>query len=66
MLYTYEQNVKLLPIFVKGTELEEVVRYKYLGVFMDSNMSFKSQLSKTVSSINHKIWLLKHFKGTYG
>ena len=42
--------------------LEEVMNYKYLGVIMDSDMSFKSQLAKTVSSINHKIWLMKRFR----
>ena len=29
---------------------------------MDNNMGFKSQLSKTVSSVNQKIWLLRHFR----
>ena len=67
MLYTYQQNVKLSPLSVKGVELEEVDKYKYLEIIMDNNMSFKSQLSKTICSVNQKIWLLRYFRGhNYG
>ena len=42
--------------------MEQVEKYKYLGIILDTDMSYKSQLSKTVSQLNSKIWILKHFR----
>ena len=62
MLHTYETDVKLPPMYVKHTELEKVDKYNHLGVIMENNLSFKAQLSKTICSVNYKIWLLRHFR----
>ena len=62
MVYTYLQEIVLNPIVVKNVNLEQVEKYKYLGIILDSNMSYNSQFNKTVSSLNGKIWMLKHFR----
>ena len=62
MLYTYSEDEVMKDIIVKGVVLECVDNYKYLGIILDSDMSYKSQLQKTISQMNSKIWMLKHYR----
>ena len=62
MLYTYKLVSKLYGIKVKGQQLESVDSYTYLGVLLDGSFHLKKNLIKTVSRINHKIWMLSHFR----
>ena len=62
MLYTYRVGLRLNGVFVKGQELEAVNTYKYLGILLDEDLSFKKEFNKTISRINHKIWMLGHFR----
>ena len=62
MLYAYDGNLALGGLMVKGKELECVGAYTYLGITLDSNTSFKKELNKTISKVNHKMWMLSHFR----
>ena len=62
MLYTYNDNVVLGDLKVKGKVLEEVKSYKYLGITLDSSLTFKNELGMAIKKINHKIWMLSHFR----
>ena len=39
--------------------------YKYLGIPLEGNLSFKRELNKVISRVNHKIWILGHFRSCF-
>ncbi len=41
--------------FLKGVELEWVPQFKYLGVILDSNLTFKKHLKKVTNTINFNL-----------
>ena len=65
MLYTYEENKVLGNLEVKGNPLELVDYYKYLGITLESSLAFKKELNKVISRVNHKIWILGHFRSCF-
>ena len=36
--------------------------YKYLGITLETALTFKKELNKVISRVNHKIWILGHFR----
>ena len=42
-------------IFVKGQRVEVVQEFKYLGIILDSNLTFKKQIKKTVGSVKRNL-----------
>ena len=51
-----------LEIFVDEVLLEDVDEYKYLGVSIDSQLSFKPHVNSSIKVINHKLYLLGHIR----
>ena len=47
-----------LKLEMNGVELEAVADYKYLGINIDSQMTFVQQVKNMFQSIRYKIWLL--------
>ena len=52
-------NTQDLGIKIKGTDLGEVTEYKYLGVWLDSELTFKKQLEETHHHVSGKLTQLK-------
>ena len=55
----YVQHKFFCCTFLKGEELELVSNFKYLGVVLDSNLTFKKHIKKVKSTINFN---LKNFR----
>jgi len=51
-------------IFVKGTELDVVTKFKYLGVALDSTLTFKSLVKKGVSYIKFNLLNFRHIRNS--
>ena len=52
------------PVLVKGTSLGEVEDYKYLGIWLDSTLSFKRQLENTCNKTSAKLTQFKLYEYT--
>ena len=44
---------------LNGNDLEYVTHYKYLGITLDSTLTFKNQIQNTIKIVAHKISLLQ-------
>ncbi len=50
MFITKTKNLSVVPdVFVSGERLQVVSEYKYLGVLIDSKLSFKAQVKRSVT-----------------
>ena len=60
-------KVPKLTINFKGKNIEQVNTYKYLGIHLDSSLSFKEQINEVSKLVSHKAYCLakiKRFVGT--
>ena len=47
---------------LNGNDLEYVTHYKYLGIILDSTLTFKNQIQNTIKIVAHKISLLQKIR----
>ena len=62
------QNTEAFAVKIQNNILEQVNSFKYLGVYLDPNISWKGHLTHVKTSVNRKIGLLQNpfiFKGRY-
>ena len=53
------KNIVLPNLTINGKQLDYINQYKYLGITLDSTLSFKNQVQNTIKIVAHKIFLLK-------
>ena len=56
------KNVNLPDLKLDGETIEYVKQYKYLGITLNSTLSFKSQIQNTIKIVAHKISLLQKIR----
>ena len=56
------KNVGKLELKLKGETLQQVPSYKYLGVTLDSTLSFKQHLAGVIRTVSHKIYVLSRVR----
>ena len=54
------KNIFLPNLTINGKELDYVNQYKYLGITLDSTLSFMNQVQNTIKIVAHKILFLKN------
>ena len=54
MMITNKHNVKSLSIGINGTPLESCDQYKYLGVVVDKNLSWKPHVEYICKKIQKR------------
>ena len=50
------------PTLIKGTEIEIVESYKYLGVTIDNKLSFDSHISSTSKKVQQRLFFLRKMR----
>ena len=50
------------PTIIKGTEIEVVESYKYLGVTLDNKLSFDSHISSTSKKVQQRLFFLRKMR----
>ena len=53
-------NFEDYPVYLNGAQLKTVKSFNYLGVIIDSVLSFKDHCNKIISSGNHKLYNLRN------
>ena len=56
------KNIILQNFTISGQPIEFVNHYKYLGIMLDSTLSFKNQIQNTIKIVSHKISLLSKIR----
>ena len=56
------KNTRLPNLKLNGNDLEYVTHYKYLGIILDSTLTFKNQIQNTIKIVAHKISLLQKIR----
>ena len=56
------KKCKRANITLKGERLKLVPTYKYLGVLLDSTLSYKSHISSVLRNVQHKVSMLSKVK----
>ena len=70
MTFGTKQKIDKVPQFTinfKGKNIEQVNTYKYLGIHLDTSLSFKEQINEVSKLVSHKAYCLakiKRFVGT--
>ena len=59
-------KVPQLTINFKGKNIEQVNTYKYLGIHLDSSLSFKEQINEVSKLVSHKAYCLARIKKFVG
>lgn len=55
-------NITRYRIHIEGQVIEEVDKFKYLGIMIDNNLRFDVQLKTTVKSVNRKLYFLSKIR----
>ena len=56
------KKVKQIQIFMNGDVLQKVPTFKYLGLILDSTLSYNSHISSVIRTVLHKMTLLSKMK----
>ena len=56
------EHVKKDNVVIAGQPLHNTSSYKYLGVVIDSGLSFETMLDDTYNKANRKLYILKHIR----
>ena len=56
------KNTPLPNLNLNGNDLEYVTHYKYIGMILDSTLTFKTQIQNTIKIVAHKISLLQKIR----
>ena len=56
------KNTRLNNFTINNEEIEFVNHYKYLGITLDSTLSFRNQIQNTIKIVSHKISLLNKIR----
>ena len=65
MMFGTRQKLKdsdQIELYVENRALECVSHYKYLGIFVDSELNFIKQSNETIKSISYKLYFLGKIK----
>ena len=58
-----EKNVPATAIFsIGGVQMAKVDEYKYLGVYIDTQLNFQSHRQKMINSVNYKLTFFKKIR----
>ena len=52
----------LIRLTINNEPIQQVPSYKYLGMILDSSLTFKPHLASVVRSVSHKIYLLSRIR----
>ena len=61
-LRSQTRNLNEHKLFMKNQKLQKVATYKYLGMTLDMNLTFKNHLQQTLNVISHKLLLLSKLR----
>ena len=56
------KRVGKVTLYLHGIALQQVPSYKYLGVTLDSTLSFKQHLAGVIRTVSHKIYVLSRVR----
>ena len=56
------KNNDIRNLILNGEHVEYVNHYKYLGIIMDSSLTFKKQLQNTIRIVSHKMSSLEKIR----
>ena len=52
----YHRGLDRLSLYVGNEMLEQVDKYKYLGIFLDNNLSFVDHIDYVVNKSRHMVY----------
>ncbi|KAJ4436653.1 hypothetical protein ANN_16784 [Periplaneta americana] len=58
--FTYKRNTVNYPVILCGSEVPMAQSVRYLGLILDSKITWHNHISAIVKRIRHRIYLLKH------
>ena len=56
------KNIKNLNVSLLNTFIQHVPSYKYLGITLDSSLTFNLQIQQTISKVSHKLYILSKLR----
>ena len=56
MIFSRRRNTKKLDLFIRGQKIQYVSEYKYLGVWISDDLSWKKHITKTAQKANFIMW----------
>lgn len=67
LLFTNRRNVNIPPLTVKGTTIELSPHVKYLGVWIDSKLNWKTHVEKAIARARASFWVMRGcFSNSWG
>uniref|UniRef100_A0A8C6V2B9 Reverse transcriptase domain-containing protein n=1 Tax=Neogobius melanostomus TaxID=47308 RepID=A0A8C6V2B9_9GOBI len=65
MFFSTKPNKKTYPLItVKGEKIENVNEFRYLGIFLDSRLSFKKHIKKVCHTIKYNLFTFKSIRNS--
>ena len=56
------KKFKTMKLSILGSPLQQVPSYKYLGVILDTSLSFNLQIQLTTNKVSHKLYVLSKIR----